>query len=171
MSDEIKVSELPVASYVNDGDLLMIVQGQANKKIPAATFNSGNDTRITAAETNITNLQKNVNNASAETVVGKWINNKPLYRKIYTVAALPNATALNVALNISHLENIVRLEINATNRGKTLFFPLPYYRNDSTLGIEMYATNTNIVIVAGTDRRELTAFVIVEYTKTTDSAS
>lgn len=168
MSDEIKVSELPVASYVNDGDLLMIVQGQANKKIPAATFNSGNDTRITAAENNLANLQ---NYVSAETVIGKWINNKPLYRKIYTIAALPNATSLNVALNISNLENIVKLEGTATNSGHTVFFPLPFYRNDSTLGIEMYGTNTNIVIVTGTDRTELTAIVIVEYTKTTDSAS
>lgn len=33
MSDEIKVSELPIASYINDSDLLMIVQGQANKQI------------------------------------------------------------------------------------------------------------------------------------------
>lgn len=35
MSDEIKVSELPVASHINNGDLLMIVQGQANKKAAA----------------------------------------------------------------------------------------------------------------------------------------
>lgn len=168
MSDEIKVSELPVASYVNDGDLLMIVQGQANKKIPAATFNSGNDTRITAAENNLANLQ---NYVSAETVIGKWINNKPLYRKIYTIASLPNATTLDVALNISNLENIVKLEGMATNAAKTVSFPLPFYRSDPTLGIEMYGTNTNIVIITGTDRRELTAFVIVEYTKTTDSAS
>ena len=32
MSDEIKVSELPVASHINNEDLIMIVQGQANKK-------------------------------------------------------------------------------------------------------------------------------------------
>ncbi len=35
MSDEIKVSELPVASHINNGDLIMIVQGQANKKAAA----------------------------------------------------------------------------------------------------------------------------------------
>lgn len=33
MSEEIKVSDLPVASYINDSDLLMIVQGQANKQM------------------------------------------------------------------------------------------------------------------------------------------
>lgn len=33
MEDEIKVSELPTASQVNNEDLLMIVQGQANKKL------------------------------------------------------------------------------------------------------------------------------------------
>lgn len=35
MSDEIKVSELPVASQINNADLLMIIQGGANKKAAA----------------------------------------------------------------------------------------------------------------------------------------
>lgn len=33
MEDEIKVSELPLATQVNNDDLLMIIQGQANKKL------------------------------------------------------------------------------------------------------------------------------------------
>lgn len=35
MEEEIKVSELPVASHINNEDLIMIVQGQANKKAAA----------------------------------------------------------------------------------------------------------------------------------------
>ena len=38
MDDEIKVSELPLATQVNNDDLLMIIQGQANKKIPFNSF-------------------------------------------------------------------------------------------------------------------------------------
>ncbi len=57
MEDEIKVSELPIASQVNDADLLMIIQGEANKKIPFATFNQENDSRLGTAETDIDNLE------------------------------------------------------------------------------------------------------------------
>lgn len=46
MDDEIKVSELPLATQVNNDDLLMIIQGQANKKIPKGLFNSQIETRI-----------------------------------------------------------------------------------------------------------------------------
>lgn len=73
MSDEIKVSELPVASYVNDGDLLMIVQGQANKKIPAATFNSNLESRVSTLEDKnimtITKTQDQTVTANASPVI------------------------------------------------------------------------------------------------------
>lgn len=57
MDDEIKVSELPQASQVNAADLLMIIQGGANKKIPFATLNEENDSRLDAAETDVDNLE------------------------------------------------------------------------------------------------------------------
>lgn len=55
MEDEIKVSELPMATQVNDDDLLMIIQGQANKKVPVSTFDS-------TIQTELTNLQNQINN-------------------------------------------------------------------------------------------------------------
>lgn len=55
MDDEIKVSELPMATQVNDDDLLMIIQGQANKKVPVSTFDS-------AIQAELTNLQNQINN-------------------------------------------------------------------------------------------------------------
>lgn len=58
MDDEIKVSELPLATQVNDDDLLMIIQGQANKKIPFQVFNSGVDTRLTTVEGKVAALEE-----------------------------------------------------------------------------------------------------------------
>ena len=55
MEDEIKVSELPMATQVNNDDLLMIIQGQANKKVPVSTFDS-------TIQTELTNLQNQINN-------------------------------------------------------------------------------------------------------------
>lgn len=61
MSDEIKVSDLPVASYVNDSDLIMIVQGQANKRVNAQVFNSTLTTNIDTLDTRVSSLEdKNV---------------------------------------------------------------------------------------------------------------
>lgn len=58
MDDEIKVSELPLATQVNNDDLLMIIQGQANKKIPFQVFNSGVDTRLTNVEGKVAALEE-----------------------------------------------------------------------------------------------------------------
>ena len=55
MEDEIKVSELPLATQVNNDDLLMIIQGQANKKVPVSTFDS-------TIQAELTNLQNQINN-------------------------------------------------------------------------------------------------------------
>lgn len=61
MSDEIKVSELPVASRLNDGDQIMIVQGGANKRITADTFNQDNSESITDIDNRVKVLEdKNI---------------------------------------------------------------------------------------------------------------
>lgn len=69
MSDEIKVSELPVASHINNGDLLMIVQGQANKKVNVQTFNSNLDTRVSTNETDIDTLESRVSGLEDKNVM------------------------------------------------------------------------------------------------------
>lgn len=60
MEEEIKVSELPEASQLNDSDLVMIVQGQANKKIAAQTFNSNLVSRVSTNENDIDTLESRV---------------------------------------------------------------------------------------------------------------
>ena len=129
------------------------------------------DERITTAEGDIETLEGINEYSTTEQVIGKWYNGKPLYRKIYEVASLPNNTAMNIAYNISNLEDVVKISGLATNAAKTVFFPIPFYRTDDTLGIVMYGTGTNIVIATGTDRIELSAYIEVQYTKTTDSAN
>ena len=47
--------------------------------------------------------------------------------------------------------------------------PLPYVNNSAiTNGISIYADNTKIYIKTGVDLTNVTAHVILEYTKTTD---
>ena len=49
--EEIKVSELPVATNLNDSDLLMIIQSGVNKQVQSKIFNKVQDTTITTQET------------------------------------------------------------------------------------------------------------------------
>lgn len=49
--EEIKVSELPVATNLNDSDLLMIIQGGVNKQVQSKIFNKVQDSTITTQET------------------------------------------------------------------------------------------------------------------------
>lgn len=60
MDDEIKVSELPLATQVNDADLLMIIQGQANKKVPVSTFESDIQTQLTSLQNQINNFNLSI---------------------------------------------------------------------------------------------------------------
>jgi len=106
--------------------------------------------------------------STSEIVIGKWIDNKPLYRKTYYISALGNATSVMQPLNISNLEDIVSIKGVASNSQN--FFILPSYRgNDDTIGIQIIVDiNSGITITTGNDRTGYHAFVTIEYTKSTD---
>lgn len=100
----------------------------------------------------------------------KWINNKPIYRKVVDFGNLPNATSKSTAHGISNLGTIVKMDGFMTNG--TLSTILPVTIPDANyisygVGVESIDT-TNITVSTGTDRTSYTAFFIVEYTKTTD---
>ena len=180
MSDEIKVSELPAASHINNGDLLMIVQGQANKKISAAIFNSGNDTRITAVEADIDNLQSANEYSTTENVVGKWIDGRPLYRKVINFGTLPNITSkiVSTGLNVSEV-TLVKLEGLATGistGGDSYLLTLPDINPAGPDQATRLSGNSEngiwrVIIQTGVDRTNYSAYISVYYTKTADSAS
>lgn len=70
MDDEIKVSELPLATQVNNDDLLMIIQGQANKKIPFNSFNNGNKSAIEELTAEVNSLKNELSKRNKKIVVG-----------------------------------------------------------------------------------------------------
>ena len=76
MDDEIKVSELPLASQVNNDDLLMIIQGQANKKIPFNSFNNSNKLDIEGLEEAVQNLLGKFNFSLKETITAANITTR-----------------------------------------------------------------------------------------------
>lgn len=168
---EIKVSELPEASQLNNGDLIMIVQGSANKKIAAGIFNTNNDSRLDALETDTSDLKTANTFSTSETVIGKWINNKPLYRKVYELGTLPNATSKTWNSGLSNFVVTKLYGVCSASNNTTL--PLPYVATaaGSNIVLNINASGQILVDSASTDRSGYNGIAIVEYYKTTDSAS
>ena len=107
------------------------------------------------------------NYSSFEQVIGKWINGKPLYRKVIDFGSMPNNTSKDVAHGITNLSRIITF--NAIMSNNSTNFPIPIAQPSNTsLTAYAYVTNTNVHIETTTNRSSYTAFVILEYIKTTD---
>lgn len=146
---EIKISELNSATSFNDEDYTMIVQNGENKKITKKDFNTYSTT---------------------ETVIGKWINGKPIYRKVINndnIGGLPNASQKSIAHGISNIESIINLYGMADNG--TVKTPINY-SNSVYAGsaISAYVYGEVITIGCSFDGTAYGANIVLEYTKTTD---
>lgn len=117
-----------------------------------------------AAHCTITPLGNNY--STTETVVGRWINGKPIYRKIVDIGVLPNATGKSVNHGISSLESVVRTYGMA--EGPSSQLPLPFVSVSSNKCIQLAILGTTIDINTGVDRSAYIGWVAIEYTKTTD---
>ena len=104
--------------------------------------------------------------STTETVVGRWINGKPIYRKIVDIGALPNASSKSVNHGISSLESVVRTYGMAG--GPLSQLPLPFVSIGSSSCVQFAILGATIDIYTGVDRSEYTGWVAIEYTKTTD---
>ena len=99
-----------------------------------------------------------------------WIDGKPIFRKVVDFGNLPNvATSKYVDHNISNLDMVTELYAIG-KRNDNFIFPIPYI-NRQTIGngIQLDLTASNqIEISVGTDRSNIYAYVVIEYTKTID---
>lgn len=124
---------------------------------------------------NLNDLQDNVEEAinltntysTNEIKIGTWLG-KPLYRKVIDFGALPNATTKNVSLNINDLDEVINFYARTKSGTTTRIIPTSS-PVDVSYNMDIYINGTNITINTGTDRSSYTAYVVVEYTKTTDT--
>lgn len=102
-----------------------------------------------------------------EKVIGKWVNNKPLYRKVIYISSFPNQTTGNYAHNINNLDFVVSL--SGVLKDNENFWTLPMTRISYTnYQVELRCTSTNVIITTNVNRSANTGYIIMEYTKTTD---
>lgn len=106
------------------------------------------------------------NYTTSETIIGTWIDGKPLYRKTVSIGNLPSSGGKNTAHSISNLDKVVNIYGFANSN--TYKFPLPYTTNTNASNIALYATTTNVVVEVGQNRSGMTGWAVLEYTKTTD---
>ena len=101
---------------------------------------------------------------------GKWIDGKPIYRKVINFGALPNATTKVVSFDNINADTFVNIEgIVMDNSGSVITIPYASV-SDSTWSIAIFINSSSVSISTGTvDRSEYTkCYVTIEYTKTTD---
>lgn len=103
-----------------------------------------------------------------ETVIGQWIDGKPLYRKVITGTL---SSPYSFVHNIANLGTIVRLEGYAKSASTTRNLNLSYF-GDASWDSELSINATYIIIEAGSSylnaHTGYTFTVTIEYTKTTD---
>lgn len=110
--------------------------------------------------------------STEEQVIGTWIDNKPLYRKMFDFGALPSSSTKDVAHNISNVKHIhinlgETMWVHSNNDfiSRTMVFS-PIFANY----ISNLYTNESVVsvITNNTDASSFKMLICLEYTKTTD---
>jgi hypothetical protein len=97
----------------------------------------------------------------------RWINGKPVYRKVVSMGALPNTAAKSIAHGISDLDENLGLSGVAFNVNGDARIPLPYVHQTSS--VQMHMSKTTVTVTSRIDMSVLynKSYAIIYYTKTT----
>lgn len=137
-------------------------------------INEGNDATPYAPYLNLQELQDNsfINNyLTDEQKIGKWIDGKPLYRKVIktTMAETPsNGTYVSKDVDIGTHIDFGFVEKTILIYG-TQHMSLPYINNAGYSTKCFINSNSNLILANGNSTfNNCKTYVILEYTKTTD---
>jgi hypothetical protein len=153
-------------------ELTNLSEISTNDELPIWDNSAGTTKKVSVEELSLA-VNNTVNSYSTEEVnTGKkWIDGKPIYRKIVDIGALPNATTKTVAHNISNYDVFTTIKGIAFNNAKTAQIELPYITaNNINTAISIEINATDVQIISGINRSSLSGYAILEYTKTTDQA-
>lgn len=150
----------------------------SNSSIPATNKCQASDMNMikSVVNDNYTELTNTINDMNtysktSEKIVGVWVDGKPIYRKTFYVASLPNNNYTSIAHNIANIDEIVNIygtmrSSNYTTVAFNMVGQAALYGEGSILTVR--ADRTNITIGTTKDWRNNVAFITLEYTKTTD---
>ena len=102
-----------------------------------------------------------------ETIIGTWVNGKPLYRKIVK-ASVNQGNHEVYDVSDMNLDEIINMR-GTISQSVGSFVPIPYYTNSSDFTIVFYPKSSNYIKVNTSTNGIVN--IILEYTKTTDTAT
>lgn len=167
----VKISELTEAIAAQNTDLLPIVQNGETKKITKENLFNDTETEISNLETQVANLETQISElveyTTEEIAVGKWIDGKTIYRKVFT-----STNTTNISTGITP-DNIIKMEcLTHQTVGAWRTIPWLYSLNDSTGngtwtgGFYFNDSDSTIRFQLGSNLSALDkVIVIMEYTK------
>lgn len=154
---DIKVSELNEKTDVGLNDLFPIVDviTSETKKITG------------------TNLLKNQYSTNEIRTNKKWINGKPIYRKTIQISALPSTPGIvSYPTNINDIDQVIDMygQYQGTVLGAFNTRPINFHTDGAgSQNIATYFGSGNAIkIRVQSDQSNLSGYVTLEYTKTTD---
>lgn len=123
-----------------------------------------NTTNKGSIANSINEVNNKFNYSTKEQVIGKWIDNKPLYRKVLNIGSHNwNEATHTFAHNISNLDVVIK------NQWIGFYNYRWYYSWDNLTSNNIVANSTNVVISCNSSGVTfLQNYIILEYTKTTD---
>ena len=118
-------------------------------------------------------INKLTDYSETETLIGKWINNKPLYRKVIKIYDTNILNGSTIPHNISNVDLIfVEKAFLYQSSGTCYPIPVNLYGSGTTSNqdrLSLYVDRTNIVFKADSNYGGgWTKIIILNYTKTTD---
>lgn len=127
---------------------------------------------IDAIEENQTDITNIGTYSTSETNTGKtWIDGKPIYRKVLTFTTGSSAGDMSVNIGESNIDKVV-YSYGFTFRdsdGEERPMPNIYRNMSSEYALAIYSTTrTGVQLTYGGSRTNMSGYIIVEYTKTTD---
>ena len=132
------------------------------------TVVNNNDDELITINTNLTNA---TTYSTDEIRIGTWIDGKPIYRKVVQINGLPNNTETTYQTGIINGETIKYDGFLSLSESDSGLQHMPYLSPYSSTGNVYYWVRkdaTYIHIKTGADRSSSSAYIIIEYTKTTD---
>lgn len=113
------------------------------------------------------NIYPNVYSTSEEIIVGKWINNKPIYRKVIELTTTAGSNYIARSTIASNIDIFTRIDGNVIQPNTGNIVPVSYYYNSNDYS-NVYINDTNVVIRCGNNYGFGDTKIVLEYIKTTD---
>lgn len=115
--------------------------------------------------------------STTEKVIGQWTDGKLLYQKTVYVSALPSSEGeIELNTGITNLDKVWKYwGIGIFASGNTFMFPYLSHGSQSSIEYNYIANNyikidgAKMMIQVGRDRSSVSAYITLQYTKTTDS--